>query len=205
MQDGLDLIEALANHPETAQRLARRLWTWFVNETEPAPDDFVDAIAGVYLNKTRACARSCAPCCISREFTDRESRVSSATRGRWNSSCGPSRKSATSGFSANDALTPLENMGQQLYEPPDVNGWDLGPAWFSTGGMLSRMNFASQLATNQRVALRDAARPFAGRRDALVDFCYRPLSLPSLIPTSESRSSTTSTSVARGPAPTRSC
>ena len=25
------------------------------------------------------------------------------------------------------AITPMTNMGQQLYEPPDVNGWELGP------------------------------------------------------------------------------
>ena len=31
------------------------------------------------------------------------------------------------GFSVNDALTPLSNMGQILYEPPDVAGWDAGP------------------------------------------------------------------------------
>ena len=31
------------------------------------------------------------------------------------------------GFSVNDALTPMANMGQQLFEPPDVAGWELGP------------------------------------------------------------------------------
>ena len=30
------------------------------------------------------------------------------------------------GFPLNAALTPLVNMGQQLLEPPDVNGWELG-------------------------------------------------------------------------------
>ena len=66
------------------------------------------------------------------------------------------------GFSVNDALTPLVNMGQQLFEPPDVNGWELGPGWFSSGAMLARMNFAAQLATNQKFNLRDAvARPGA--------------------------------------------
>ena len=61
-------------------------------------------------------------------------------------------------------------MGQQLFEPPDVNGWELGPGWFSTGGMLARMNFASALATNQRFALRDAARaPRTRRRRRCVD------------------------------------
>jgi hypothetical protein len=62
------------------------------------------------------------------------------------------------GFSVNDALTPLANMGQQLFEPPDVNGWDLGRGWFSSGGMLARMNFAAQLATNQKFNLRDLSR-----------------------------------------------
>ena len=53
------------------------------------------------------------------------------------------------------------NMGQQLFEPPDVNGWELGPGWFSSGGMLARMNFAAQLATNQKFDLRDVARGHA--------------------------------------------
>src|SRR5262249_14366079 len=62
------------------------------------------------------------------------------------------------GFSVGAALTPLTNMGQQILEPPDVSGWHLGKAWFSTGAMLARMNFASQLATNQKFALRDSFR-----------------------------------------------
>ena len=45
MQDGLDLINALAIHPETAKRMARRLWTWFVSETEAPDQAFVDNIS----------------------------------------------------------------------------------------------------------------------------------------------------------------
>ncbi|MGH9311236.1 MAG: DUF1800 family protein, partial [Vicinamibacterales bacterium] len=74
------------------------------------------------------------------------------------------------GYSVNNAITPLANMGQNLYEPPDVNGWDLGPGWFSTGRMLARMNFAAQLATNQKFNLRDLARPGARTPEALVTF-----------------------------------
>ena len=62
------------------------------------------------------------------------------------------------GFSVNDALTPLLNMGQVLFEPPDVAGWELGRGWFSSGAMLARMNFASQLATNQKFNLRELVR-----------------------------------------------
>jgi len=58
-----------------------------------------------------------------------------------------------SGFSVDSLRTPLTTMGQTLFEPPDVNGWELGTGWFTTGGMLARMNFAATLAGNQRLNL----------------------------------------------------
>jgi hypothetical protein len=81
------------------------------------------------------------------------------------------------GFSVNDALTPLTNMGQQLYEPPDVSGWRLGRAWFSSGSALARMNFAAQLASNQKFNLRDAARPSRATPDSLLAFLLDRLSI----------------------------
>jgi hypothetical protein len=90
------------------------------------------------------------------------------------------------GFSVDSTLTPLLNMGQQLFDPPDVNGWETGPGWFSTGGMLARMNFASVLVANQRFALRDAARPSAATPDSLLTFVRSRLSLPVLAPSVES-------------------
>ena len=43
MQDGIDLINALAIHPETARRLARKFWGFFVSETQPPDPAFVEA------------------------------------------------------------------------------------------------------------------------------------------------------------------
>ena len=65
----------------------------------------------------------------------------------------------------------MSNMGQQLFEPPDVSGWDLGTNWFSSGAMLTRMNFAAQLATNQKFNLRDIGRAaaFVTRSPAVAD------------------------------------
>ena len=68
------------------------------------------------------------------------------------------------GFSLSNALTPLVNMGQQLFEPPDVAGWELGPRLVLDGGMLARMNFAAQLASNQKFNLRDARQAGGDRR-----------------------------------------
>jgi uncharacterized protein (DUF1800 family) len=88
------------------------------------------------------------------------------------------REVGFAGFSVNDALTPLANMGQQLLEPPDVSGWNLGQSWFSTGSMLARMNFAAQLATNQKFNIRDAAHGQAATPEALVSHVLDRLSAP---------------------------
>ena len=66
--------------------------------------------------------------------------------------------------------TPLTNMGQTLFEPPDVNGWELGQGWFSTGAMLARMNFASTIAANQRFNLASAAASAKDSPDTFVEY-----------------------------------
>jgi uncharacterized protein (DUF1800 family) len=179
MQDGLDLINALAIHPETAKRLARRLWTWFVSETDAPDGGFVDQIANVYLNNDTDMRPVIRAVLLSPHFTN-PSRF--YQRYSWPAEfvVRAMKEVGYLGFSVNSAITPMLNMGQQLFEPPDVNGWDLGPTWFTTGGMLARMNFASALASNQRFALRDAARSSAGTPDSLVTFITDRLSLSGL-------------------------
>jgi uncharacterized protein (DUF1800 family) len=43
------------------------------------------------------------------------------------------------------ALGALARMGQQLFLPPNVKGWDGGVAWLNSGTLLTRENFASSL------------------------------------------------------------
>src|SRR5215208_995289 len=49
IQDGIDLMTTLASHPETARRLARKLWNFFVSEIDAPEPAFVEAVADVYL------------------------------------------------------------------------------------------------------------------------------------------------------------
>ena len=74
------------------------------------------------------------------------------------------------GLSVDSARTPMTNMGQTLFEPPDVAGWELGPGWFTTGAMLARMNFASTLAANQRFNLAQAATSYRSSPESLLEF-----------------------------------
>ncbi len=116
------------------------------------------------------------------------------------------KETGWTGFSVNSAITPLTNMGQQLYEPPDVNGWETGPGWISTSSMLARMNFASTLAANQRFNLARDAQPYrASRRSACSNTCWRGSGRWGFTATRRRRRWSDTCDRRRGPAPTRSC
>jgi uncharacterized protein (DUF1800 family) len=161
MQDGIDLINAVAAHPLTGPRLARKLYDFFINEVDEPDPALIDEIAAIYYARGYEIEPMVRRLLLSAQFRDPSNYhkryswpVEYVVRAL--------REVGWIGFSVGDTLTPLANMGQQLLEPPDVNGWHLGRGWFSTGAMLARMNFASQLVMNQRFALRDAFRPAAG-------------------------------------------
>jgi uncharacterized protein (DUF1800 family) len=152
MQDGIDFINGLAAHPNTARYLATKLYRFFVSEFGAVNVTFVNRVAGVYQQTGGNMREVMREVLSSPEFWDGSAYfaryawpVEFVTRAF--------KDVGWSGFSVNDALTPLSNMGQILYEPPDVSGWDLGQSWFSTSAMLARMNFASALAANQKFKL----------------------------------------------------
>ena len=169
MQDGLDLINALAMHPETARRVAGKLYAFFVSETVPADPSFMTQLATTYLQNGSSIRPVLQTLLQSPRFTDPGVFF---TRYSWPVEylVRSMKETGWTGFSAGTTLTPLVNMGQQLFEPPDVAGWDLAQSWFSTGKMLARMNFASTLSLNQKFRLATAAASAKQSPDALVHF-----------------------------------
>jgi uncharacterized protein (DUF1800 family) len=169
MQDGLDLITAVAAHPATGPRLARKLYRFFISETDTPDPQLIESLSRMYYRSNFEMRPVIASLLMSPQFFDPRARYS---RYSWPVEfvARSIKEVGWAGFAISDAnvLTPLLNMGQQLYEPADVNGWELGPGWFSSGGMLARMNFASTLAFNQKFNLRDLARGNAASPDELV-------------------------------------
>jgi uncharacterized protein (DUF1800 family) len=169
IQDGVDLINAVAAHPETGPRLARKLYAFFVSEFKTPPASFIQELAGVYYSSGYDMRVVVRHLLSSSEFQDPTNYFA---RYSW-----PAEYVARlikgvgwAGFSAGGALAPLANMGQILFEPPDVSGWRLGTDWFSTGTLLARMNFASTLGSNQQFGLGQAAGGSAATRESLLAF-----------------------------------
>jgi uncharacterized protein (DUF1800 family) len=157
MQDGIDFVNGLAAHPNTARYLATKLYRFFVSEFGAVNVTFVNRVASVYLQNNGDMKAVMREVLSSPEFWDNSAYFA---RYSWPAEyvTRAFKDIGWSGFSVNDALTPLSNMGQILYEPPDVSGWDLGQSWFSTSAMLARMNFASALASNQKFNLLAAVK-----------------------------------------------
>jgi uncharacterized protein (DUF1800 family) len=178
MQDGFDLIAALARHPATAHRLARRLWAFFVSELSTPDESVISDLANVYMQNDGNIKPVLRRLFLSEAFLAAEFQryswpiefvVRSIKETGWN------------GFSVDAAMTPLVNMGQQLYEPPDVNGWATAAEWFSTASMLARMNFAATLMGNQKFNLGRELQPYRQSPERVLDYMlnhytYAPIS-----------------------------
>jgi uncharacterized protein (DUF1800 family) len=169
MQDGIDLINALAMHPETARRVVGKLYAFFISETVPADSLLTNQLVTRYLQNGSNIRPVVQALLESAWFMDPGVYF---TRYSWPAEyvVRSMKETGWTGFSAGSVLTPLVNMGQQLFEPPDVAGWDLGTRWFSTGTMLARMNFASTLSANQKFRLGSAAAVANQSPQALVSY-----------------------------------
>jgi uncharacterized protein (DUF1800 family) len=177
LQDGIDLINAVAGHPATGPRLARKLYSFFINEVDAPDSALIDEVARTYYSRGFEIEPMVRRLLLSPQFRDPSNYYK---RYSWPAEfvVRALKEVGPVGFSVNDALTPLVNMGQQLFEPPDVAGWTLGPGWFSSGSMLARMNFAAQLATNQKFNIRDLSKGHASTPEDLVYHLLDRLSPP---------------------------
>ena len=177
MQDGIDFINAVARHPETGPRLARKLYAYFVDEFADPDAALVQQLASTYYASGFAMRSVVRALLRSPQFQD-------ASR-YWRRYSWPAefvarliKEVGWVGLSAEQALTPLANMGQTLFDPPDVAGWALGRSWFSTGTMLARMNFASTLAQNQRFEFQGAALNSAETPEAFLSYFLDRMAFP---------------------------
>jgi uncharacterized protein (DUF1800 family) len=167
LQDGLDLITAVVRHPETAERLVRRLWNYFVSEMNEPSAAFMAAAVRQYLTTDYNIRGVLDMMLRSAEFRDERQYF---TKYSWPAEfiARSIKEVGWSGFSVDTAVSQMINMGQVLYEPPDVAGWEQGPGWISTGGMLARMNYAATLAKSQANGLATWAVPYARAADAVL-------------------------------------
>ncbi len=89
------------------------------------------------------------------------------------------------------AARAAASMGQALFRPPTVKGWDGGRAWIDTASWIARHNFLAELASadgSSKDSLRCDLAPIAGGEDAAREAVAKNL-VAALLGDSEAQSS----------------
>ena len=144
--DGDDVPEILLAQPACAEFIAEKLYRHFVNEVDPAPKILIAPLAAKFRESGYQVRVPMEIILRSNVFFD-----SSVRRKRVKSPV----EYAVGAVRALEVVKPtvradalaeaVSRMGQGLYAPPSVAGWDGGPAWANSTTMLARTNLALAL------------------------------------------------------------
>jgi uncharacterized protein (DUF1800 family) len=152
--NGDDIIDALTKQPACSQFLARKLWRFFA-EDEPSAQ-IVDAVAARIRERNFELRPVLREIFSSKEFYS-ESAMRSQIKSPVQYLIQTTKLLAAELPAAPVAQNAMRQMGQILFAPPNVKGWDGGKAWVSTSTLLFRYNFANYLINGD--AMRPAADP----------------------------------------------
>ncbi|MCI0485217.1 MAG: DUF1800 domain-containing protein, partial [Blastocatellia bacterium] len=155
---GEDVITIVSARRSTARYLVKEIFDFFVYplSSSTADKNKIEKFADVYMNSDHSIKALMRAIFTSDEFySDRAlfglvkqpaEVVVGAIRmlgGEYNPG------SFERGAGSNILYAEARDMGQDIFNPPDVNGWDLQLAWINTSAMLERFNYGNRLTTNR--------------------------------------------------------
>ncbi len=162
--DWKDVLGLVVAHPRHAPFLVSKLWSFFV--AEPPPGAKIRALTSIYRRsglKLKPVVRAILADPALYADLDAPDMVKSPIV----FVAGTLR---TTGHSVDrDEWTwLLAKMGQELFRPPSVAGWEWGPAWISSNTMRTRFQAANYFAELPGIAVAEgSANPAAGADEQL--------------------------------------
>jgi uncharacterized protein (DUF1800 family) len=156
--NGDGIIDMLVGHPATARRLATKLFRFFVYDNPT--QETVEKFAQVYLRSGYDVRALVEAILRSPEFRS-ERAFHALIKSPMELIIGTVKSLGITAL-PRDLPGVARRMGQDLYNPPTVKGWDGGMAWITTTTLLERFNLANRLITTRG---RDG---FAALRDELL-------------------------------------
>jgi uncharacterized protein (DUF1800 family) len=160
INDGLKVLDILAQHPSTAKFIAMKLVRHFVSDTPPPT--LVARVAATYQKSDGNVREMLRTIFLSSEFNSPEAYRAKIKR--------PFELaiSAVRTLGADTNGSPqfhqwIARMGQPLYGFQTPNGYsDTAEAWVNTGALLERLNFGLSLASNRIPGTRVDLKRFVG-------------------------------------------
>lgn len=149
-----DVVSAAAGHTATARNLVRRLYRWFVSEVDEPDDDLLAPLARSFAGDFDV-GRLVGTILRSKLFFSAEA-IRRRIKRPVEFAVGIIR-----GLEARAPTTPLATdlaaLGEALYDPPTIDGWQGGRHWLNHATLIGRSNLAASLLA--------ASGPYDGRLD----------------------------------------
>ena len=155
MEDVLDQIVA---QPQAARFITAKLWSFFAHEN-PAPE-LVEALATEFRKAKNNFKPVLRQMFLSEEFYA-ESVMRQQVKSPVQLLIGSVRLLERELPPPLICTTSLKLLGQDLFAPPNVKGWDGGLSWITTNNLLNRYNFAAVLVLGENALRLDGSFPNA--------------------------------------------
>jgi uncharacterized protein (DUF1800 family) len=175
---GEDIVRICLEQKSAPAFLVTKIYRFLVSETIPATPELIEPLATQFKNSGYdfgALVRTILHSNLFFSTTVYRTRIKSPV----DFALGIVR--ALEGRIGTTALAAaLEGLGQNLFDPPSVKGWDGGPAWLNGQTLLSRQNLALALTSTEDLRFGSRTDPAAlaekhGKKsdEDLVDFFLR--------------------------------
>ncbi len=141
--NGDDILDILVRHPSTANFVCTKLFKFYVHET-PSPADIAPLTAAYFASGYSIQSVLTAIFMSPVFYSDAaiHSKIKSPTE-----YIVTALRTLDAPFAAtnNNLLGAGRTMGQELFNPPNVKGWNGGKTWMNTMTLITRANFANVL------------------------------------------------------------
>jgi uncharacterized protein (DUF1800 family) len=150
--DGNAFVAAILERPECPQYIARKFYRFFVNDAPKLSRDGEECVARLAQEFRRNEGRirpTLRTLFRSRHFYAPENRLA-VIKSPTQLMVQTVRSLGTPPREMKSLIDAGDLMGQQLFQPPSVKGWDGGRAWINTATLFVRQNIVIYLVTGRR-------------------------------------------------------
>jgi len=146
-EEGVELLEMLAHHPSTALFICKKIATRFVQDTPP--DALVQRMAKTFIKEDGDIRKVLITMVSSPEFWSKDA-VREKTKSPFEVVASSVRVLNATITDPGQLIASCTRMGEKNYFYEAPTGFpDRATYWINTGSLLTRMNFALEIATNK--------------------------------------------------------
>ncbi len=142
-----DIVRIVLEQPAAARFLAQALFRQFISEETRPPDKLIEPLAQI-LRESEYDIGRCVRTILQSELFNSDHAWRSRVKGPVEYTVELLRKLDAS-VPVEDLATSMDGIGQSLFAPPNVKGWEGGRAWLNSATLVSRHNLAWRLVGGQ--------------------------------------------------------